>query len=1050
MQRVVEAHERNSVTLDAKGVIVITMRGKQSAASIREIARRSTELSDAQRRAGKKVLVLADSRGLGLSDVPSDARVEAKKMMDPQGDTRTALLSDSRLAGVNMYLNRLGGRSHQMRFFMSERTARAWLLGHEHKGPGRSSASLAAGLSLLLIGIWALAGWQTGNAYFTSWIPHTRPMNPMAALGLIAAGIGFCAYWFNRPGVLRAVGCFGVLFGLAALLPTHIDYLLFSSKVHAAGTPALVASSAALCFIALGLSPFTVTVQAWWRRPVQYLLALILLGLGVVNLFGQLYAPDALADFSATFAMPINLSIAFVIAGLGMVLLVIYRKTGQTLAGRISWLGWLLVAALLLVQAATYGAWTQAVDRNTADSAEAFARQASGVQTALEERVSAYINALHGFRGLFAASDYVDQGEFESYYDSLNLAKNYPGLRALSFISRVNEKDVSAFIARHKADRSLNPGGNPNFALTNESPVPVHYLVTYVVDAPATAGGSDLASQPSRLQAFQRAEISGQPVSSGTVQFAASGTAPASRGFFLTTPVVSKGGTTITGFVNAVFGYDQFFAKAFTGGLLPQNASLRVVDTADSSQVFRTKMAPLTSDHALIGSPTMDVADHKWQLQFSAAGTFGISREQASMPRYILLGGQLFSALLIVIFVIMLRTRRQGYLLAESLTEDLERERNTAVANDQKNTAILSSIGDAVFAIDNQRRILLFNPAAQHISGFHEAEVLGKQYDEVLHFELEKSGKVNRKFIGEALSGRLASMSNHTMLIRKDGSRVPVADSAAPIHDAHGHIQGAIVVFRYVSTDYELDKAKTEFVSLASHQLRTPLSAINWYGEMLLSGDAGHLNKAQKEYVHEIFEGNQRMVELVNSLLDVSRLEVGKLPDKPQATSMAELVDSLEKELATIVTSKEQTLTKHIDKLPPVYADPKQLRMVVQNLMSNAVKYTPAKGAVTVTLRHAGAADVQAADLAGDEPRLFFSVQDTGYGIPKAQQSKIFGKLFRADNVRALDTEGTGLGLYIVKEVVEKMGGRVWFDSIESVGTTFFVVLPLGKEKTKK
>jgi signal transduction histidine kinase len=134
--------------------------------------------------------------------------------------------------------------------------------------------------------------------------------------------------------------------------------------------------------------------------------------------------------------------------------------------------------------------------------------------------------------------------------------------------------------------------------------------------------------------------------------------------------------------------------------------------------------------------------------------------------------------------------------------------------------------------------------------------------------------------------------------------------------------------------------------------------------------------------------------------------------------------------------------------LPPVFADPKQLRMIVQNLLSNAVKYTPAKGTVAVTLRPADAADLSAAQLThATRPYWYFSVQDTGYGIPKDQQPKIFGKLFRADNVRALDVEGTGLGLYIVKEVVEAMGGRVWFKSIEGAGTTFYVVAPFPEHK---
>jgi len=382
---------------------------------------------------------------------------------------------------------------------------------------------------------------------------------------------------------------------------------------------------------------------------------------------------------------------------------------------------------------------------------------------------------------------------------------------------------------------------------------------------------------------------------------------------------------------------------------------------------------------------------------------------------------------------------RQDFELASAISEDQAHERNRAVAG----WTILSSIGDAVFAIDTSLRITLFNPSAQRISGFSESEALGKRYDEVLKFESEKTWHVNNHFIYEALAGRTTIMSNHTVLICKDGRRIPVANSASPINNASDNVEGAIIVFRDVTKEYELDKAKSEFVSVASHQLRAPLSAINWYSEMLLNGDAGTLTEDQREYVTEIFEGNQRMIALVNALLDVSRIEVGKLPNLPEPIDMAELLDSLKKELTPTINDKRLTFVKDIDALPQVTADPKQLRMVIQNLLSNAAKYTPSGGTITISLRIATDADMAKAKLTSTAPHWYFSVQDTGYGIPKTQQSEIFGKLFRADNARLLDVEGTGLGLYIVKEIVEKLEGRVWFDSIESIGTTFYIVLPL-------
>jgi two-component system phosphate regulon sensor histidine kinase PhoR len=186
------------------------------------------------------------------------------------------------------------------------------------------------------------------------------------------------------------------------------------------------------------------------------------------------------------------------------------------------------------------------------------------------------------------------------------------------------------------------------------------------------------------------------------------------------------------------------------------------------------------------------------------------------------------------------------------------------------------------------------------------------------------------------------------------------------------------------------------------------------------------------------------MVELVDSLLNVSRIEVGRLRNEQQDTSMIELAESLEKELRTSIVSKhlkyDQSTAKH---LPTVYADPKLLRIVLQNLLSNAVKYTPPKGSVTLTMRLAKSDDLAKTKLRHNQQYMFMSVADTGYGIPKNQQEKIFDKLFRADNVRKMETEGTGLGLYIIKEVVGKLGGVIWFNSVEGKGTTFYVIIPI-------
>ena len=243
-----------------------------------------------------------------------------------------------------------------------------------------------------------------------------------------------------------------------------------------------------------------------------------------------------------------------------------------------------------------------------------------------------------------------------------------------------------------------------------------------------------------------------------------------------------------------------------------------------------------------------------------------------------------------------------------------------------------------------------------------------------------------------------------------------------------------------VDRERAVDQAKTEFVSLASHQLRTPLSAVNWYTEMLMAGDAGKINKEQKKYLDEIYAGNQRMVELVNALLNVSRLELGTLVAEPVLTDLAKRADDVIKEQQSAIIARKTKFKAELAKdIPFVFLDPKLIRMVFQNLLSNAIKYTPEEGSVLFSLK-----------LSEDKQSVHVTVADNGYGITKSQQDRVFTKLFRADNVREKDTEGTGLGLYIVKSVVEHSGGAIRFESEENKGTIFYVTFPIKGMKKKE
>jgi signal transduction histidine kinase len=230
----------------------------------------------------------------------------------------------------------------------------------------------------------------------------------------------------------------------------------------------------------------------------------------------------------------------------------------------------------------------------------------------------------------------------------------------------------------------------------------------------------------------------------------------------------------------------------------------------------------------------------------------------------------------------------------------------------------------------------------------------------------------------------------------------------------------------------EVDRMKTEFVSLAAHQLRTPLSAIKWSLQMLIEGDMGAITKKQKEFVSKTYESNERMITLINDLLNVTRIESGKSPYQP---SLVQIEDVTARQVQLYIAEAERrgiTLTciRPEEKLPKVLADEEQIGIVIQNLIDNALHYSPQGGRVTV----AATRDIK-------EVRVW--VQDEGLGIPQEDQPKVFEKFFRASNVKKVHTEGSGLGLYITKHIVEIHGGKIWFTSIESKGTTFTFTLPI-------
>jgi len=349
---------------------------------------------------------------------------------------------------------------------------------------------------------------------------------------------------------------------------------------------------------------------------------------------------------------------------------------------------------------------------------------------------------------------------------------------------------------------------------------------------------------------------------------------------------------------------------------------------------------------------------------------------------------------------------------------------------------VLESIGDALILIDGEYKIILANPQALKVFAMPREGLEGKDLREIMklfkkHIEINPAeGPIEEMFLTKSVV--VTTIEDEfalTTAFRADP--LPITFSVAPLG---GGLSGGVIVIHDTTEDHELNEAKSGFISVASHQLRTPLTSIRWYSEMLLSEDVGPLNEAQKDFMSEVHGGAERLYQTVDLLLGISRVESGKIKTEKQQIDLAVFTGEIAKELASQIDEKGVTLSVVAPDgdAVAVSLDPLTLRQVVLNMLSNAIRYTkPKNGIIEVAWKM---------NEANNE--VVYSVSDNGIGIPKAAQDRVFSKFFRAENARAAVPDGSGLGLALVKELVESWGGRVWFETEEGNGTTFFFTVP--------
>jgi PAS domain S-box-containing protein len=363
--------------------------------------------------------------------------------------------------------------------------------------------------------------------------------------------------------------------------------------------------------------------------------------------------------------------------------------------------------------------------------------------------------------------------------------------------------------------------------------------------------------------------------------------------------------------------------------------------------------------------------------------------------------------------------------------------------NDRLNSDfILSAIEDGVVIVGSDGQVNLVNPAASKITGWPPQEAIGLDFKSILNLIDEQGNPytADNHPVGKSLASGLPARDSKAVLSTKAGKQIPISIIVSPIIDENKPAGSVIGVFRDISKERAEESQRSDFISTASHEMRTPIAAIEGYLALALNEKIAHVDDNARKYLVKASDATKHLGVLFQDLLTSSKAEDGRLVSYPVVAEVGEILQQMADngrfnaknkglELRYIVSSnQEQGQGQVIRPLYYTHVDPNRLREVLQNLIDNAIKYTM-EGSITLR-------------LTGDASVVQIQIQDTGAGIPAEDIPHLFQKFYRVDNSMTRSIGGTGLGLFICRKIIELYNGRIWVESEPEKGSTFFINLP--------
>lgn len=924
------------------------------------------------------------------------------------------------------------------------------MIRHKSRRTTYSITRLCAA-SVVATGLTVVLGWIIHSSLLTRLHPSFSAMHILTALDFIIIGvIIWLMTWTRRTR--RLTLSIWLLWGVVVVSATLYlaRYFLgielgIEPVLLALDLPSIVMISpvTAICFLMISVV-LLITRGAGGRitRVAAQTLLVMVFGLVTFTIAGYVFSLGYLYSIGWFRAMALHTAILFTILIAGI--LAMHQDWGITrLLRRISKSLVLSVAVFTLLIGLTGLFWQQSISNANKQATIQFRGDTDSLQSTISNELSSYIKALQGAKGLFAASDEVERSEWTAYVGGLGLAQNYPGMQGIGFAQMISPTEKNAHVALIRSQ------GFPAYTIQPEGDRETYSSIVFLEpfnERNQRAFGYDMLTDPVRRAAMERARDTGEPAMTGRVTLLQETDTDRQAGLLIYLPIYKNGAarTTIEDRRSALVGYVYApirvtdFMRA-TVGEQTHGLNIGLFDTKTPKKLsLKDRLYIVDAQYGienktyhpkLVQVENLQVAGQTLTLRYSSLPNYDLGGGQ-TLPRLVLFGGLLLSLLLGLLTLLLSSSRNRALELAAAMTVDLRNERNLALANEQKDEAILNGINEGLIVFSRDGRIEKVNPAAQAMLGYKENELTGQLYKSTL-MALDSEGSLvadeNRPVDITLNQGK--GLSNVDISYRrKDYTIFPVKLSIAPI-SLNGQVLGAIEIFRDTTREKQLEHMKDEFLSVASHELRTPMGAIRANIAMILSGDYGPVNKDLVEPLTDMRTSTVRLVELVNDLLNVARIEAGRMSFVLNDINIQEVLASVVSSLAPLGKEKNISISLSPGEAVTTQADEDKIKQVLTNLIGNALKFTD-KGSITV------AADPQ-------KEAVEVTVNDTGIGIALEDQKKLFNKFSQINSTRDGKPAGTGLGLYISREIIRKMGGELWIKNSEpGRGSSFAFTIP--------